>query len=57
MVPGQKRATVPLELELQMVVTHHVGAGSFARAASAYNHWAISPAHQQLVFDALYIIA
>ena len=57
MVPGQKRATVPLELELQMVVTHHVGAGSFARAASASNHWAISPARQQLVFGALYIIA
>lgn len=37
-----------LELELEMVVTHHVGAGtgsvSSARAASTLNYGAISPA-------------
>ena len=37
----------PLELELQMVVSHHVKAGNWtqssARAASALNCWAISP--------------
>ena len=44
---GHKRALGPLELELQMVVSHHVsaknGTESPARAVSALNHGAISP--------------
>jgi hypothetical protein len=44
----QKRSLDPLELELYVVVSHHVGARdqtlSSARAASALNFWAISAA-------------
>jgi hypothetical protein len=40
---GQKRASDILGLELQVVVSLHVGAG-VRRASSAFNHWAISPA-------------
>ena len=38
--PGQKRVSNPLELELQMVVSHHVGLehGSPGRAESALNY-------------------
>ena len=39
---GQKKLLVPLELELQMVVSHYVGAGNgthvSGRASSALNH-------------------
>lgn len=35
---SQKRAAAPLELGLQRVVSHPVGAGSSARAASAPDH-------------------
>ena len=34
---GQKRALDPLELELQTVVGHHVGAETAERRASALN--------------------
>lgn len=34
----------PLEMELQMVVSHHVRAGSYGRAVSTVNLWATSPA-------------
>jgi len=47
-VPGalgvQKRASLPLELELRMVVCCHMSSGSCGRAASALKHWAISAA-------------
>ena len=45
---GQKKASDPLELELQVVVSHHVGTGHqmpvFYKAASALDCWANSPA-------------
>lgn len=46
---GQKRSLDPLELELQMVVSHlmwvlQTEPRSSAEAASAMNNWAISPA-------------
>lgn len=53
---GQMRPSEPPELELQMVVSRHVGAGNRApprsseRAASALGHWAISPAPGQTSF-------
>ena len=37
---GQKRALDHLELELQMAVSHHVGARTSARTASALKCWA-----------------
>ena len=53
---NQKRASDPLELELQTVVNLHVGAGiepgSSGRAASALNHWAISSSIHLLFFKA-----
>lgn len=54
---SEKRVSDLLELELETVVTLHVGAGnwtrSFGRAASALNLWAVSPIqhwHFQWVF-------
>lgn len=49
---GQKMASDPLELALQMVVSHHVWvlgikSGPSARAATALKHLAISPALQR----------
>lgn len=43
---GQKRASYPLGLEWQTVVSHLVGAGNLARILwiSSFNHWSISPA-------------
>lgn len=46
---GQKRTLDPLELELEMVVIHHVGAGTWTlrsstKVTSALNPWAIPPA-------------
>lgn len=45
---GQKSTLIPLELEIQVVVTIHVDAGTeprpSGRAASTLCHWAISPA-------------
>lgn len=45
---GQKEALNPMELELEAVVRHHVGAGtkprSSMRATSALTHWALSQA-------------
>jgi len=53
---GQKRALDFLELEIEMVVKHHVGEvvgaepKSSAAAANALNHGAISPAHIPSLF-------
>lgn len=47
---GKKRALDPLELELQLVVSYHVGAGvqkepvSSAREANSLLYWPFSPA-------------
>lgn len=50
----QKRAPDPLELELEMVVSHQVGAGdgtvASERAASAFNRCAICPAPSSINF-------
>lgn len=39
-----------LELELQMIVNHHVGAGNqtqfYKGGEGSYNHWTISTAHK-----------
>jgi hypothetical protein len=40
---GQQRVSDPLEMELQMVVSHYEGAASSVRASSVLNLWAISP--------------
>ena len=44
---GWKRVLDPMGLELQVVVSHHVGAGNLAelsaRVDSTLNHGAISP--------------
>lgn len=43
--PGGQKALNPLELELQIIGSHHVGAGnSSAKAVSTLNHGANSPA-------------
>jgi hypothetical protein len=48
MSSGQKRVSDPLELELQVFVSHPIGVlGTLfrdsVRAASLFNHWAIYP--------------
>lgn len=47
---GQKRVSDPLELDLQMAVSHYVGAGNWThssvRATSVLNPWALSLAPQ-----------
>lgn len=46
---GQKKVFYTLELELQTILSHHVGAEiltwSSEKAARPLNHWAIAPAH------------
>lgn len=55
---GQKRALDPLELELQMVIICHVGAGNQTRsscpAANAPNCWAICPAPAMISFNSVW---
>lgn len=56
---GQKRTLDTLELELQVFVGLHVGAGTkprpSGRAASTHNHWAISVAlHFQIFKTKMY---
>ena len=51
-MPGQKKVSDLLELELQMVVSHHVGARNWTsgRTVSALSGWAISPTPCLLCF-------
>lgn len=52
---NQKRASDPLGLELQVVVSHRMRARNrlkvLCRAANALNHRAISPASHKIVFN------
>lgn len=57
---GQKRVSIPLELEFQMVMSHSTPVlgtefWSSARAASPLNHWAITPAPIFLHFIYIYL--
>jgi hypothetical protein len=51
----KKRASCPLDLELQMVISHHwvlgIKPGSSARTANALNHGAVSLALHFVGFD------
>lgn len=60
---GQKKEWKPLDFELQIVMSLHVGAGNWiwvlGRAANAFTHWAVSlvPLHSVFIGRSIFLLS